>query len=120
MGGKEKLLAVKDLSSKANMKITAPQGSLEATSDESVLYPDKYRLVLTLGPMGQIVQATDGAAAYLIQGPNTRDLPPQMAAEMKNGGEQRDPLLAAATIIASQLSTLVGPPSARTRAEAAG
>jgi len=43
-----------------------------------------------------------------------------MAAEMKNGGEQREPLLAAATIIASQLSTLVGPPSARTRAEAAG
>jgi hypothetical protein len=42
-----------------------------------------------------------------------------MAAEMKNGGEQREPLLAAATIIASQLSTLVGPP-ARTRAEAAG
>jgi hypothetical protein len=39
---------------------------------------------------------------------------------MKNGGEQREPLLAAATIIASQLSTLVGPPSARTRAEAAG
>lgn len=43
-----------------------------------------------------------------------------MAAEMVNGGEQREPLLAAATIIASQLSTLVGPPSARSRAEAAG
>jgi hypothetical protein len=43
-----------------------------------------------------------------------------MAAEMKNGGEQRDPLLAAVTIVASQLSTLVGPPSARARTEAAG
>ena len=43
-----------------------------------------------------------------------------MAAEMKNGGEQREPLLAAATIIASQLSTLVGPPPARARAEATG
>jgi hypothetical protein len=43
-----------------------------------------------------------------------------MAAEMKHGGEQREPLLAAATIIASQLSTLVGPPSARARAEVAG
>jgi hypothetical protein len=43
-----------------------------------------------------------------------------MAVEMKNGGEQREPLLAAATIIAAQVSTLVGPPSARTRAEAAG
>jgi len=43
-----------------------------------------------------------------------------MAAEMKNGGEQRELLLAAATIFASQLSTLVGPPSTRARAEAAG
>ena len=43
-----------------------------------------------------------------------------MAAEMNNGGEQHEALLAAATIIASQLSTLVGPPSTRARAEAAG
>ncbi len=43
-----------------------------------------------------------------------------MAVEMKNGGEQREPLLAAATLVASQLSTLVGPPSARARTEAAG
>ena len=43
-----------------------------------------------------------------------------LAAEMKNGGEQQEPLLAAATIIASQLATLVGPPPVRSRAEAAG
>lgn len=43
-----------------------------------------------------------------------------MAAEMKDGGEQQEPLLAAATIFASQLATLVGPPSARSRTEAAG
>jgi CHASE3 domain sensor protein len=42
-----------------------------------------------------------------------------MAAEMKNGGEQQGPLLAAASIVASQLATLVGPPSARSRNEAA-
>jgi hypothetical protein len=43
-----------------------------------------------------------------------------MAAELNNGGEQYEPLLAAATIIASQLATLVGPPSARAKAEATG
>jgi hypothetical protein len=43
-----------------------------------------------------------------------------MAAEVKNGGEQQESLLAAAAIIAAQLSTLVGPPAARTRTEAAG
>jgi len=43
-----------------------------------------------------------------------------MAAEVKNGGEQQEELLSAATIIAAQLATLVGPPAARSRAEAAG
>ncbi len=43
-----------------------------------------------------------------------------IAAEIKNGGEQQESLLAAATIIAAQLATLVGPPSARVKAGAAG
>ena len=42
-----------------------------------------------------------------------------MAAEMRNGGEQQGPLLATASIVAAQLATLVGPPSARSRSEAA-
>lgn len=42
-----------------------------------------------------------------------------MAAEVRNGGEQQESLLAAATIIAAQLATLVGPPSARAKTEAA-
>ena len=44
-----------------------------------------------------------------------------LAAEMKNGGEQHDVMLSTAAILASQLATLVGPPSARSaRTEAAG
>ncbi|HEX6463205.1 MAG TPA: hypothetical protein VFZ98_02075, partial [Vicinamibacterales bacterium] len=44
-----------------------------------------------------------------------------LAAEVKNHGEQREAILAAAGIIASQLSMLVGPPSARpARTEVAG
>ena len=43
-----------------------------------------------------------------------------MAAEMKDGGEQQESLLAAATIIASQIATLVGPPAVKVKAEAAG
>jgi hypothetical protein len=42
-----------------------------------------------------------------------------MAAEMKAGGEQQETLLAASAIIASQLATLVGPPAARGKADAA-
>jgi hypothetical protein len=43
-----------------------------------------------------------------------------LAAEMRNGGEQHDAMLSAARIIASQLATLVGPPSRSARSEAAG
>jgi hypothetical protein len=44
-----------------------------------------------------------------------------LAAEMKNGGEQQEAMLSAAAIIASQLATLVGPPSTRSaRTEATG
>ena len=39
---------------------------------------------------------------------------------MKDGGEQQERLLAAATIIASQIATLVGPPAVKAKAEAAG
>lgn len=42
-----------------------------------------------------------------------------MAAEIKDGGEQQEDLLAAATIVAAQLATLAGPPSTRARTEAA-
>jgi len=43
-----------------------------------------------------------------------------MAAEMRHGGEQQPPMLSAATIIAAQLATLVGPPSVRATNTAAG
>ena len=45
-----------------------------------------------------------------------------MAAEVRHSGEKQDAKLAAATIVAAQLATLVGPPSARahSRPEAAG
>jgi hypothetical protein len=43
-----------------------------------------------------------------------------MAAEMKDGGEQQEGLLAAATIIAAQIATLVGPPAVKVKAEATG
>ena len=45
-----------------------------------------------------------------------------MAAEVRHGGERQDTKLATAAIVAAQLATLVGPPSARpqARSEAAG
>jgi hypothetical protein len=42
-----------------------------------------------------------------------------MAAEMRNGGEQQNAKLAAATIVAAQLATLAGPPSSRAQSRGA-
>ena len=75
-----------------------------------------YRTALLQTVRGDAV-ANGAVAAPLLGGGGCLGV---MAIEMKNGGEQREPLLAAATIIAAQISTLVGPPSMRTRAEAAG
>jgi hypothetical protein len=75
-----------------------------------------YRTGLLQTVKGDAV--SNGAVAAPLVGPG--GCVGVMAIEMKNGGEQREPLLAAVGIIASQLSTLVGPPSARPRAEAAG
>jgi hypothetical protein len=43
-----------------------------------------------------------------------------MAAEVRHAGEEDSTRLAVATIVAAQLATLVGPPSTKARAEAAG
>ena len=75
-----------------------------------------YRTALMQTVKGDSV--SNGAIAAPLTG--TTGCLGVMAVEMRNGGEQREPLLAAATIFASQLSTLVGPPSTRARAEAAG
>ena len=75
-----------------------------------------YRTGLLQTVKGDAV-ANGAVAAPLLGGGGCLGV---MAIEMKNGGEQREPLLAAATILASQISTLVGPPAVRSRAEAAG
>jgi CHASE3 domain sensor protein len=85
--------------------------------DASNVTASAYRTALLQTLKGDAV--SDGAiAAPLVSASGCVGV---LAAEMKNGGEQRDAMLSAAAIIASQLATLVGPPSARpARSEAAG
>lgn len=81
MGGREALLAVSGYSLKGPAKLNTPQGELDATVAERVEFPGSYRLALDVMGMS-IVQATDGAAAFIAQGPKAQDLPPQFAAEL--------------------------------------
>jgi CHASE3 domain sensor protein len=85
--------------------------------DASNVTASAYRTGLLQTVKGDAV--SDGAiAAPLVAASGCVGV---LAAEMKNGGEQREVLLSTAAIIASQLATLVGPPSVRSaRTEAAG
>ncbi|MGH9408995.1 MAG: hypothetical protein ACRD1V_06035 [Vicinamibacterales bacterium] len=69
----------------------------------------------------QTVKATSasiGAVAAPLTG--AKGVVGVLAVELKDNGEQRDDRRAAVAIVAAQIATLVGPPSARPKAEAAG
>lgn len=82
MGGREALMAVNGFTQQGQLKLSTPQGELEGSSAEIVQFPASYRLSLAVMGM-TIVQGTDGKAAFLAQGPQAQDLPPQFAAELK-------------------------------------
>ncbi|HET7697523.1 MAG TPA: GAF domain-containing protein [Vicinamibacterales bacterium] len=84
--------------------------------DANNLTASAYRTGLLQAVKGDTI--TSGAIAVPLVG--AAGCVGVMAAEVKNGGEQQEDLLAAATIVAAQLATLAGPPSARARSEAAG
>jgi hypothetical protein len=86
------------------------------TRDAANVTASAYRTSLLQTVKGDAISS--GAIAVPLVGPG--GCVGVMAAEMKNGGEQEEPLLAAASIIASLLATLVGPPPARAKAEATG
>lgn len=106
MGGGPALDAVKDLTAKATMKLTMPQGSMDGTVTETLVYPDKYRVVLAL-PMGEITQAYDGKTAWVAQGAQSQAMPAAFNAEMARSiqlaggiGLMRDALAGRAEIVA--------------------
>jgi zinc protease len=108
MGGLAKLQSVKDYSSTGKLKLTLPQGAMEADTTEEVLYPDRYKMTMKL-PMGVIVQSLDGQSGWMSQGPQTQDLPPALVPELAKGvtaaGGGIGFLLAAATGKAEVIAT---------------
>jgi predicted Zn-dependent peptidase len=82
VGGKAALAGVKSIESKGPMTISmGPQG-MKGDISEVVLFPDKIKSTLTV-PMGTVVQAFDGKVAWVQQGPQTRDAPPEMLKEVQ-------------------------------------
>ena len=82
-GGLEALKSVKDVLTKATAKVTSPMGEQEVTVTGSILYPDKFRLEITV-PQGTITQATNGTMGWIQFGPNTQEMPPASLASFKD------------------------------------
>jgi zinc protease len=80
--GGAKALGIKDLVSTGSITLSTPQGQLQGEFTTEVLYPDKIKSSIAL-PMGQMVQAFDGSAAWAQMGPQQMDLPAAMHAEMR-------------------------------------
>jgi zinc protease len=82
VGGKAALESIKSIESKGPTTLTIGAQSLKADVDEVVLFPDKYRASMAL-PMMNIIQAYDGKVAWMQQGAQTREAPPQMVKEVE-------------------------------------
>ena len=80
-GGKARVLAVKDHVTLGKLKLTLPQGTIEADTEETLLVPGHYKMVMT-GPMGVVTQAVSPAGAWMAQGDAKQDLPAAVAAEL--------------------------------------
>ena len=93
-----------------------PRGSGRSLRDAENVTASAYRTGLLQTMKGDAI-SNGAVAAPLVTAGGCVGV---MAAELKNGGEQQDALLAAAAIVASQLATLVGPPSVRAKTEAVG
>jgi predicted Zn-dependent peptidase len=113
IGGRQALDNLKSFQTKGTMEITVQGQTMKADVQQSLVYPDKYRMEMTL-PMGEMVQGYDGKVGWMQQGTQSREVPAQMATEMAKGitrgssiGLLRAALDGSATIAAKDANTIV-------------
>lgn len=82
MGGAEALAGIGDSVSTSSVTLGGGQGEHRGDMTTEVLYPDRIRVTLSLST-GRMVQAFDGATAWLRAGQQTVALPPSMSDEMR-------------------------------------
>jgi zinc protease len=112
-GGRKAIEGVHGLRSKATMTLSMGGQSMKGETEEVAIFPDKYRMQMTL-PMGQMVQGYDGKVAWMSQGPQTREMPEQVAKEIRNGimrsgslGLLRSALDGSAEVAATDANTVI-------------
>jgi predicted Zn-dependent peptidase len=84
VGGPEKPSSIKDYVIHAQAKVSVQGNEIAAQVTQQAVLPDKVRAEISIPAMGQnIVQAFNGTSAWVRQGGQTMDAPPQNASDMK-------------------------------------
>jgi zinc protease len=109
-GGREPILAIKDMTSKGPMKLVSPQGEMSAETVEEVLYPGMYKLTIAMGPM-KMIQATDGKTGWMAQGAQAQDMPPDMGKALLLDAYAAGGVGVLAAILAGQAEAIALPPA---------
>ena len=82
-GGLETFKAITNMASESKITIVIPQGgTMEATTKEFTVYPDKNRSEISM-PFGQLTQVLNGDKAWAIGPQGTQDLDESQKNDMK-------------------------------------
>ena len=94
MGGKEKIVAVKSLSSTSSQVRNGPQGSMTVDAESLAVYPDQYKTTLH-SPQGEMSMVFTAQQAFVeVPGQGSQDLSPAMK-DTTIKDSKRDPLYVA-------------------------
>lgn len=74
VGGAEKLAAVKDMSSAADVVVESPQGQMKITQANQWVAPNSFRQTIVL-PFGKVESFTDGVTGWMASPQGTMNMP---------------------------------------------
>ena len=83
-GGLENLKSVKNIVAKGQLSVNTPGGMMQMDMSQYYVFPDKFRLDMTLQAMGmEMSQVFDGQSAWMITPQGVQPLPESLVEEFK-------------------------------------
>jgi zinc protease len=81
LGGAEKVKSIKSVRGEAKLKFKTPQGDMEISGVETIVYPDHVYQQMTT-PRGEMTMAASPAGAFMASAMGARDLPESQKDDM--------------------------------------
>ncbi len=90
LGGAEKVKSIKSIRGTANLQFKTPQGDVQISGVETIVYPDHVHQQMTT-PRGEMTMAASPTSAFMASPMGARDLPASQKQDMIND-IKRDPI----------------------------